>query len=133
MEVLILLAALAALRLIPDKEHPVTAITPLIGLFSCLPNASIQADSGSLVISNGSDETWTNIKAVLEEADGDNFEFRYGSIDPGKKLTIGTRLFTRKDGLMFNPRLYRPKGISIRTDQGAFGLGDTSWCRDKPL
>lgn len=110
-----------------DKSTPITS-----GLTSCLSGVNLAADGPSLVVTNNGDKTLTGIKVNLEveQADGD-FEFKSkDDLAPGTKLTIGNRLFTRPDGLMFNERLYRPTGVSVQTDQGSYGIGDTIWCRD---
>ncbi len=110
-----------------DNKTPVTS-----GLTSCLSGVSLTADGPSLVVTNNGDKTLTGIKVDLEveQTDGDFWFQSKDDLAPGTKLTIGNRLFTRKDGLIFNDRLYRPKGISVQTDQGSYGIGDTIWCKD---
>jgi len=127
---LVVLAVIGGIAILSVKKHEEKEKPAVLkGPFSCLKNASITSSSGSLVIANTGDKAWTHLKVVLEEENEDeNFEFKYdGALEPNQELKIGSRLFTRSDGLIFNPGLYRPKAIGLETDQGMYG---GTWCKD---
>jgi hypothetical protein len=91
--------------------------------------ASITTRGGSLVIANNSDRPWTNVRVALEE-EQENGDFEHkmdGTLNPGMEYQAGIRLFTRADGLIFDPQKYRAKAVSFQTDQGSFG---GEWCNE---
>jgi hypothetical protein len=110
-----------------EEKHPETVGSPL----SCFkPNeGGITSRGGSLVIKNNSDRPWTNLRVVLEEEqENGNFERKMdGPLNPGMEYQVGVRLFTRADGLIFDPQKYRAKAVSFQADQGSYG---GEWCNE---
>jgi hypothetical protein len=135
-EILIALLVLGVARFFPDKEHPNGRSLPttfgLARAFSCVTNVTIAPSGDFLVITNGGAATLTNptVSLKTDSASGD-FVFKSpGAIDAKHSLTLRANFFTRSDGLIFDLRTYRAKGIILQTDQGSYGRGDITHCKD---
>src|SRR6185437_1881781 len=112
--------------------------------FSCLQGVSFAAKGDTLMVSNHGNVDLTGINIVVtgeaklvvddldSKASGYGLVFRYGeSLGRGGSMAVGSESWVigQGDGTFYSLHRYRPSGVSLHADQGAYSIGNATWCR----